>query len=133
MLSRLFQNPLRNSKDLYPKRIRTKIYRLYGRIRGMERRERQIGFEKSTIQSPTFREWLLAVLIFPVTIQRLAEGINRLVKEMEYYRQIPQCLIDLDEVWRDLNAGIYSLFGGRVNYKRSDRAAPDPDFKLVKH
>lgn len=86
----------------------------------MERREGLIVSEKPNIQPPTFREWLLAVLLFPVTIKRLAEGIHQLVDELKYYREIPQRLADLDEVGRDFNTGIYGLFDGKVRYRRPD-------------
>ena len=72
---------------------------------------------------------MFAVLLLPVTIKRLAEEMHRLADEMTYYRQIPQRLADLDEVGRDLNTGIYNLFGGKVSYNRSDRVISNPDLK----
>ncbi len=73
----------------------------------MERSERQIGLEGSTIEPPTFREWLWAVVLLPITLKSLAEEIAHLV-----------------EVHRDFTTGFYTVFKGSVRYGGPDPAAP---------
>ncbi|KKQ66972.1 MAG: hypothetical protein US86_C0002G0089 [Candidatus Daviesbacteria bacterium GW2011_GWA2_38_24] len=95
----------------------------------MKDREKQTSFEELTNQSPTYREWFIAFLLLPVTLQKLAQGIGQIAEEMRYHRRIYQHLANLDEVGRDLNTGLYRFFGGRVSYKRPDPVTSNPNSK----
>ncbi|MBI2314634.1 hypothetical protein HYU93_01050 [Candidatus Daviesbacteria bacterium] len=81
----------------------------------MERRTEHPTSERLPIQPPTFREWLVAVVYLPVTLQRLAEGLHRLSTEMRLMREAGY-VADIIEVW-DFNRGFYPVFGGRVGYR----------------
>ncbi|MDO8569989.1 MAG: hypothetical protein Q7R97_00190 [Candidatus Daviesbacteria bacterium] len=95
----------------------------------MERQEAHICSVEQTTQPPTPREWLMAVLMLPITLQRLAMGVNRLADELEYHRQVPQALRYLDEVIQDLNGALYHFCGGRVTYNRPDLSVQKSVFK----
>lgn len=96
--------------------VKSNLNCLYVKIPGMERAREvppHIEHRGNTMQPPTFKEWLHAVLWLPVTLQRLTGELGKLNRN----------LADLIEVCQDFNEGFYGLFGGRVTY--TEHRVPD--------
>lgn len=54
----------------------------------------------------TFRDMLVAIVEFPLTMKRMVDALERQNFE----------LANLTEVGQDFNRGFYELFGGKVSY-----------------
>ncbi|MBI2012197.1 hypothetical protein HYS91_05520 [Candidatus Daviesbacteria bacterium] len=70
------------------------------------------------------RDILMAIVVLPLTLMRLARALERLNSELAHYNRLPKTLEGVVEVGQDFNEGFYRLFDGRVKYNRDNPGIP---------